>query len=264
MHTKEPYPSSFTDQEWALIEPMVPGPSKLGRPARYARRSVIEGILYMVRGGCGWRMLPHDLPPWRLCYYYFMTWRKAGLWQKIHDRLRDAVRLQSGKKKPRPLRSSTARALKSLTTEECAALDAGKKIMGRKRHILVDTLGLILAVVVHPANMQDRDGARLVLAKLTQAFGWLRLIWVDGGYAGNPLAQWLKELLPRRGLRLEVVKRSELHTFKILPRRWVVEKTFGWLSNYRRFAKDYEYHPANSEALILIAASKLMVSRLAK
>ena len=136
--------------------------------------------------------------------------------------------------------------------------------MGRKRHILVDTLGLILAVVVHPANMQDRDGARLVLAKLTQAFGWLRLIWVDGGYAGNPLAQWLKELLPRRGLRLEVVKRSELHTFKILPRRWVVEKTFGWLSNYRRFAKDYEYHPANSEALILIAASKLMVSRLAK
>ena len=135
--------------------------------------------------------------------------------------------------------------------------DAGKKIMGRKRHLLVDTLGLILAVVVHPANIQDRDGARLVLAKLTQAFGWLRLIWVDGGYAGSPLAQWLKELLPRRGLRLEVVKRTELHTFKILPRRWVVERTFGWLSNYRRFAKDYEYHPANSEALILIAASKL-------
>ena len=142
--------------------------------------------------------------------------------------------------------------------------DAGKKIMGGKRHILVDTLGLILAVVVHPANMQDRDGARLVLAKLTQAFGWLRLIWVDGGYAGRPLAQWLKELLPRRGLRLEVVKRTELHTFTILPKRWIVERTFGWLSNYRRFAKDYEYHPANSEALILIAASKLMVARLAK
>ena len=136
--------------------------------------------------------------------------------------------------------------------------------MGRKRHILVDTLGLILAVVVHPANIQDRDGARLLLERLTHAFGWLRLIWVDGGYAGSPLAQWLKELLPRRGLRLEIVKRSELHTFKILPRRWVVEGTFGWLSNYRRFAKDYEYHPANSEALILIAASKWMVTRLAK
>ena len=136
--------------------------------------------------------------------------------------------------------------------------------MGRKRHLLVDTLGLILAVVVHPANLQDRDGARLVLEKLTHAFGWLRLIWVDGGDAGRPLAQWLKELLPRRGLRLEVVKRTELHTFKILPKRWIVERTFGWLSNYRRFAKDYEYHPANSETLILIAASKLMVARLAK
>ena len=100
MHTKEPYPSSFTEQEWALIEPLMPGPSKLGRPPRYTRRSVVEGILYIVRGGCGWRMLPHDLPPWRLCYDYFMTWRKAGLWQRMHDRLRDAVRLQSGKKSP--------------------------------------------------------------------------------------------------------------------------------------------------------------------
>ncbi len=121
MPTKEPYPSSLTDKEWALIKPMLPGPQKLGRPPRYTQRSVLEGILYIVRSGCGWRMMPHDLPPWRLCYYYFMTWRKAGLWQKIHDSLRDAVRLKSGKKKPRPLRSSTARALKYLTTEECAA-----------------------------------------------------------------------------------------------------------------------------------------------
>jgi putative transposase len=141
--------------------------------------------------------------------------------------------------------------------------DAGKKIVGRKRHLLVDTLGLILAVVVHPANIQDRDGARLVLQKLKLAYGWLRVIWVDGGYAGNPLRQWLKKLLPRRGLRLEVVKRQALHIFKILPKRWIVERTFGWLPNYRRFAKDYEYHPANSEALILIAASHLMVRRLA-
>ena len=135
--------------------------------------------------------------------------------------------------------------------------------MGRKRHLLVDTPGLILAVVVHPANIQDRDGARLVRKKLTHAFGWLRLIWVDGGYAGNALAQWLKALLPRRGLRLEVVKRTELHTFKILPRRWVVERTFGWLSNYRRLARDYEFRTDNSEALILIAATRLMLRRLA-
>ena len=121
MPVKEPYPSSFTDREWALLAPLLPASSKLGRPPRYPRRRVLEGILYIVRGGCGWRMLPHDLPPWRLCYYYFMTWRKEGLWQKIHDRLRDAVRLASEKKKPRPLRSSTLRALKYLTTQECAA-----------------------------------------------------------------------------------------------------------------------------------------------
>jgi putative transposase len=141
--------------------------------------------------------------------------------------------------------------------------DASKKIMGRKRHLLVDTMGLILAVVVHPANLQDRDGARLVLEKLTGCFGWLRLIWVDGGYAGGALSHWLQALLPRRGLRLEVVKRTQLHTFAVLPKRWIVERTFGWLTNYRRFARDYEYHPVNSEALILIAASKLMVARLA-
>src|SRR5947207_12092142 len=121
MQSKEPYPSNFTDKEWAIIKPMLPGPHKLGRPPRYPQRSVVEGILYIVRGGCGWRMMPHDLPPWRLCYYYFMTWRKVGLWQKIHDSLRDKVRLKSGKKKPRPLRSSTARALKYLTTEEWTA-----------------------------------------------------------------------------------------------------------------------------------------------
>jgi len=142
--------------------------------------------------------------------------------------------------------------------------DAGKKIMGRKRHLLVDTLGLILAVVVHPANIQDRDGARLVLGKLEGAFELLRLIWADGGYGGATLAQWLKTLLPRQSVRLEVVKRTELHRFKVLPQRWIVERTFGWLSNYRRLAKDYEYRPENSEALILIAASKLMLARLAR
>ena len=136
--------------------------------------------------------------------------------------------------------------------------------MGRKRHLLVDTLGLILHVVVHSAAIQDRDGAQLVLAVLTKRFGWLRCIFVDSGYAGT-LAAWVKNLLPRRGLRLEVVKRSvaDQHRFKLLPRRWVVERTFGWLSKFRRLSKDYEYRPENSEALILIAATRLMLARLA-
>jgi transposase len=121
MPTQEPYPSSLTEAEWKLIEPLVPGPKLLGRPPCYPKREILDAIFYVVRGGVAWRLLPHDLPPWRIVYYYFMTWRKAGLWQQMHDTLRDRVRLRSGKKKPRPLRSSTLRALKWLTTEECAA-----------------------------------------------------------------------------------------------------------------------------------------------
>ena len=121
MPTQESYPSNLTDAEWNLIEPLIPGPALFGRPPRYTKRALLDGIFYVVRSGCSWRMPPHDLPPWRIVYYYFMVWRREGLWQIIHDTLRDRVRLQSGKKKPRPLRSSTRRVLKYLTTEECAA-----------------------------------------------------------------------------------------------------------------------------------------------
>jgi len=127
MPIKEPYPSNLTEAEWKHIEPLVPGPKLFGRPPRYRKRAILDGIFYVVRGGCVWRMLPHDLPPWRIVYYYFMVWRREGLWQKIHDMLRDRVRVQSGKKKPRPLRSSTLRALKYLTTEECAATMLAKR-----------------------------------------------------------------------------------------------------------------------------------------
>ena len=121
MPTREPYPSSLTDAEWKRIEPLIPGPKRFGRPPRYSKRAILDALFYVVRSGCAWRLLPHDLPPWRIVYYYFMVWRRAGLWQSMHDTLRDQVRLRSGKKKPRPLRSSMLRALKYLTTEECAA-----------------------------------------------------------------------------------------------------------------------------------------------
>jgi transposase len=142
--------------------------------------------------------------------------------------------------------------------------DAGKKVMGRKRHLLVDTLGLILHVVVHPASIQDRDGAKLVLGVLLKRFGWLRCIFADSGYAGE-LVSWCKRLLPHRGVRLEIVKRSDAdqHRFVILRKRWIVERTFGWLSKSRRLSKDYEYRTDNSEAMILIAATRLMLARLA-
>ena len=137
-------------------------------------------------------------------------------------------------------------------------------MLGRKRHLLVDTLGLILHVVVHSAAIQDRDGAKLVLPILLQRFGWLRRIWADSGYAGE-LVAWCQKLVPRRGLCLEIVKRSaaDKHRFKLLPKRWIVERTFGWLSKFRRLAKDYEFRTENSEAMILIAATRLMLARLA-
>jgi putative transposase len=142
--------------------------------------------------------------------------------------------------------------------------DAGKKVLGRKRHLLVDTLGLILQVVVHPADLQDRDGAKLVLPILRNRFGWVRRIFADGGYAGA-LVDWVKQLRPRRGLRLEIVKRSDAqkHCFTVLPKRWVVERTFGWLSKFRRLSKDYERRTDNSAAMILLAATRLMLRRLA-
>jgi putative transposase len=142
--------------------------------------------------------------------------------------------------------------------------DAGKKVLGRKRHLLVDTLGLILHVVVHSAAIQDRDGAKLVLPVLLERFGWLRCIFVDGGYAGA-LVAWVKQLRPRRRLKLEIVKRSDAdkHRFAVLPKRWIVERTFGWLSKFRRLSKDYEYRTDNSEAIILLAATRLMLARLA-
>jgi putative transposase len=122
MQTQEPYPSNLTDAEWKLVEPLIPGPKLFGRPPRYTKRAILDAIFYVVRSGCAWRMLPHDLPPWRIVYYYFMVWRRDGIWLQIHDALRDQVRLQSGKKKPRPLRSSTLKALKYLTTQQCAAM----------------------------------------------------------------------------------------------------------------------------------------------
>jgi len=201
MPIKEPYPSNLTDAEWKQIEPLVPGPKLFGRPPRYSKRAILDAVFDLVRSGWAWRMLPHDLPPWRMVYEYFMVWRREGLWQRIHDTLRERVRLQSGKKRARTAAILDSQSVEVTIHGGVRGDDAGKKIMGRKRHLLVDTLGLIL-VVVHSAAVQDRDGAKLVLPILLLRFGWLRCIFGDGGYAGE-LVGWVKKLLPRRGLRLE-------------------------------------------------------------
>jgi len=255
------YPSDLTDAEWQWIKDLIPGETGGGRHRDTDMRQVMNGILYLLRSGCSWRMLPKDFPPYTTVHEYYRRWRKDGTVIRIHDALRRQVRTEAGRD-PEP--SAGVIDSQSTKTTEVGGehgYDAGKKINGRKRHLLVDTMGLVLMVVVHTANIQDRDGARLLLAKAKGLFPRLQRIWADGGYAGK-LIGWLQETC---GWVLEIIKRSDaVKGFKLLPRRWVVERTFGWLGRYRRLSKDYERLPGSSEAMVYWAMTRLMVRRLAR
>jgi len=258
--TRPVYPSDLTDAEWQWIKDLIPGETGGGRHRDTDMRRVVNGILYLLRSGCSWRMLPKDFPPYTTVYEYYRRWRKDGTVIRIHDALRRQVRVEAGRD-PEP--SAGVIDSQSVKTTEVGGehgYDAGKKINGRKRHLLVDTMGLVLLVVVHTANIQDRDGARLLLAKAKALFPRLQRIWADGGYAGK-LIGWLQETC---GWVLEIIKRTDaVKGFKLLPRRWVVERTFGWLGRYRRLSKDYERLPGSSEAMVYWAMTRLMVRRLA-
>jgi putative transposase len=265
MSTKH-YPSDLSDAEWRRLQPYVPAPKPGGRPAKYERRAILNAIFYLVRGGVSWRMLPTNLPPWRLVYHYFRQWTRDGWWEKIHAILRAKVREKAGRK-PQP----SAGVLDSQTVS-CLApagergYDAGKKTNGRKRHIVVDTMGLLWLLVVHPAHIQDRDGAKLVLARLAFGLFRWRLLWADAAYAGA-LESWVATLrVSRPGvcpLRLEIVRRSEgAKGWQLLPKRWIVERTFGWLSRSRRLARDYETNLQHSQSMITIAMIHLMLRRI--
>lgn len=255
------YPSDLTDAEWQWITGLLPPEVGGGRHRDTDMRAVVNGILYLLRSGCSWRMLPKEYPPWTTVYEYFSRWRKDGTLTRLHDALRHQVRIEAGRD-PQP--SAGIIDSQSVKTTEVGGergYDAGKKVNGRKRHLLVDTMGLVLLVVVHGANLQDRDGAKLLLEKAKNLFPRLRLLWADGGYAGK-LVEWVKSTC---GWVLEIVKRSaEAKGFQLLRRRWVVERTFGWLGRFRRLSKDYERRNDTSEAMIYLAMSRLMVRRLAR
>jgi putative transposase len=257
------YPSDLTDREWEYIKDFIPAAKPGGRNRETDMRLTLNAIFYITRAGCPWRYLPREYPPWQTVYGYFRRWRLDGVWERIHDRLRDLVREQEGRE-----RQPTAAVLdtQSVKTTDRGGpergYDAGKQVYGRKRHLLVDVLGLLLLVKVHSAGIQDRDGARLLLAPLAHRFSKLRKIWADSIYNGG-IAEWVRDLRKRNRIELEIVKRPEgIKGFLVLARRWVVERTFAWLSFNRRLSKDYEYLPETSEAFIRVAMIRLMLARL--
>jgi putative transposase len=258
-----PYPTDLTDEQWSRLAPLIPAPKPGGRPPEYERREIVNAILYQLRGGAAWRLLPHDLPPWGIVYHYWRRWRKEGVWQRAHDALREEVRRAEGRESEPSAAIIDSQSVKTTDRGGVHGYDAGKKINGRKRHVLVDTLGLVWLVVVTAASTQDRDGARTLLAVLATRLRRLRVIWADGGYAGA-LVAWVHGLRQWGKVRLELVPRSaQGKGFQRLPHRWIVERTFGWLNRWRRLSKDYEYLTETSQCTIYVAMIYLMTRRLA-
>ncbi|MCA1677748.1 MAG: IS5 family transposase [Actinobacteria bacterium] len=265
MSTRRRYPTDLTDRQWELVEPLLPSPPRgpAGRRAKHDKREIVNAILYQVRAGGAWRMLPGDLPPWQTVYGYFRDWRADGTLDRLHDALREQVRTKHEQRDRVPSAGIVdSQSVKGADTVAGASrgYDAGKKINGRKRHIVVDTIGLLLVVMVTAASVQDRDGGRAILKGLHRALGSVRHVFADGGYRGQLVAvaksAW--------GIAVEVVRKPpDQRGFAVLPRRWVVERTFSWLMRFRRLVRDYERLPANHEAVVKWAMIGIMLNRLA-
>ena len=262
------YPTDLTDGEWDYLRPLVPapksGPGKAGRPVKEERRQMINAMFYLVRAGCAWRLLPKEFGPWETIYGYFRAWTRDDTWRILHDTLRDCLRQTEGRAVAPTAAIIDSQSIKTPDQAGERGYDAGKKISGRKRHLAVDTLGLILAITITAASVQDRDAAKGLIKLLLSMYRRIQIIWADGGYLGK-LVDWVKQLRPYGKLRLEIVRRSDdVKGFKVLPKRWIVERTFGWLVKSRRLCRDYEVLTAHSESMIRLCMIRLMLNRLAR
>jgi len=257
------YPSDLDDGQWAVLEPqaravMAELTVAAGRPMTHDLRAMCDAVFYVVRNGVEWRALPADFPPWDAVYAFYDRWSARGLPQALVRRLREKLRVRQGRGAQPTASIVDSQIVKAADTVPRASsgYHGGKKITGRGRHVAVDAEGWLLGLVVTAASVSDRAGA-----KLLDAFGTLKIMWADSGYDGAPLAAWIRAVA---GITLEVVRRCDPHAFQVVRRRWVVERTFGWLMRYRRLARDYERLTAHHEAMVYWATIMIMTRRLAR